>query len=141
MKTIPLFLLRILAKSIDLAVLYLGFGVFYDLMTASIPMAYDRLFNGVIELIYYLPFGIVYTPLCEGFTGGYTLGKFLCRIRVCKQNGTPVGFREALLRWVGALADFTLTLGAGAIVSFFRSKRGQRVGDLLANTFVLPLSR
>jgi uncharacterized RDD family membrane protein YckC len=137
-KTLSLFLLRILAKSIDLAGLYLGSGIFYSWMTASIPMAHDRLFNGLTELMYYLPICIFYTPLCEGLTGGYTVGKFLCRIRVCKIDGTPIGFREAILRWMGALADFTLTLGGVAVIAFFRSKRGQRSGDLLANTLVLP---
>ncbi|MCD8539500.1 MAG: RDD family protein, partial [Leadbetterella sp.] len=103
--------LRGLARLIDLVLLYVGFGLFYNWVNRDNPMAYDRLFNGLNEIKAYLPFCILYVPLLESITRGFTIGKFICRIRVRKENGGLITPLEALLRGVGSVADFALTAG------------------------------
>lgn len=128
--------LRALARLIDLTLLYIGFGLFYNWMNRNNPMAYDRLFNGLQEMSYYLPFCMVYVPLLESLTRGFTIGKFICRIRVRKETGRLITPKEVLLRWVGSLADFAVTAGLGALISSVLSQKTQRLGDRLAKTIV-----
>jgi len=135
-----LILLRSLARFIDLVLLWLGFGLFYSWVNRDNPMAYDRLFNGLIELKMYLPFCMLYIPLLESLTRGFTIGKFICRIRVRKKDGSVITPKEALLRWIGSAADFTLTAGLGAIISSVLSDKSQRLGDHLAKTVVTKAS-
>lgn len=132
-----IFLLRILAGLIDLVILYLGFGIFYRLVNYNIPMASDRLFNGLFEMISYIPFCLSYSFLFEWITKGYTPGKFICRIRVRKLDGSTIGFWQAALRWIGSIPDFLLTLGIGANLSAMFSKNYQRIGDRLACTLIV----
>jgi uncharacterized RDD family membrane protein YckC len=129
-------LFRVVARLIDLFVLYVGFGLFYSWMNRDNPMAYDRLFNGLIEIKYYLPFCIIYVPLLESITCGFTVGKFICRIRVRKLSGELITPKEAVLRSLASVIDFTLTLGLAAIISATTSTKGQRLGDRLAKTIV-----
>lgn len=129
-------LLRILARFIDLSLLWLGLGLFYDWINRDNLMAYDRLFNGVYEAIMYLPFCMLYVPLLESLTRGFTIGKFICGIRVKKEDGSSITPKEALLRWAGSLPDFALTGGLGAIISSLLSPKSQRLGDRLARTVV-----
>gem|GEM_PF-2117584 len=105
-------------------------------MNRDNPVAYDRLFNGLAEMRAYLPFAVMYVPLMESVTRGFTIGKFICRIRVRKENGKLITPVEAILRGIGSAADFTLTVGLGAIVTSLLSEKSQRLGDYLARTVV-----
>ena len=131
-----LILLRIIARLIDLLLLYLGFGVFYNWINRENLMDYDMLFRGFREMVFYLPFCIVYVPVFETITQGFTIGKFICRIKVNKIDGSQIGIREAFLRWSGSILDFALTAGLGALISAIRSNKVQRIGDRLAKTVV-----
>jgi hypothetical protein len=69
---------------------------------------------------------------------GRTLGKAALGLRVVRDDGGPIVFRHALVRGlVGALVDFGITLGAGALISSLLSDRGKRIGDIAAGTVVI----
>jgi uncharacterized RDD family membrane protein YckC len=136
MNTLILLVLRCLARLIDLTLLYVGFGFFYSWMNRDNDMAYDRLFNGIQEMGYYLPICVLYVPVLESITRGFTLGKFICRIRVRKTDGLAITSKEAFLRWIGGVLDFAISLGLAAIISAIFSDKTQRLGDRLANTFI-----
>lgn len=74
----------------------------------------------------------------ETLTRGKSLGKLILGLRVIRDDGAPVGFRQALTRALaGVFADFILTSGAGAIICSLANERGKRIGDLLAGTVVV----
>ncbi|GGD61621.1 hypothetical protein GCM10011514_27090 [Emticicia aquatilis] len=131
-----LILLRSLARLIDLILLYWGFGLFYSWINRNNSMAYDRLFNGIQEMGYYLPICMLYVPIMESITKGFTVGKFICRIKVRKFLGLDITPKEAFLRWTGGVLDFVCTLGLAAIISAIISEKTQRLGDRLAKTIV-----
>lgn len=131
-----LLLLRSLARLIDLILLYIGFGFFYSWINRNNPMAHDRLFNGIQEMGYYLPICILYVPLIESITKGFTVGKFICRIRVKKLNDLKITPKDAFIRWAGGVLDFVSTFGLAAVISAIISEKTQRIGDRLAKTIV-----
>lgn len=83
-----------------------------------------------------------YPITMETLTRGRTLGKMVMGIRVVRDDGGPIGFRQALVRGLFAgLVEkpgllFGVTAPVGVLVMLINSK-GKRIGDLTAGTVVL----
>ena len=74
----------------------------------------------------------------EALNGGQTPGKTHAGIRVVRDDGLPVGWREAALRNLVRAADMMpFPACLVGILSIGLSKRGKRLGDLLAGTLVV----
>jgi uncharacterized RDD family membrane protein YckC len=81
---------------------------------------------------------IVWPTAWETLTRGRTPGKAAFGLRAVSDDGGPIRFRQALVRALaGLFVDFGLASGVVAIVVAACTRRGQRVGDLLAGTIVL----
>ena len=80
-----------------------------------------------------------YPVLFETLWRGRTPGKAAMGLRVVRDDGGPVAFRQALVR--GLTGTFLerpgITLFVGAVVCSLLNGRGKRIGDLLAGTVVL----
>jgi len=79
----------------------------------------------------------LYTPLWEALNHGQTPGKMALNLRVIKTNGEPATFLDYLSRWSTKGIEITVCLGSLAALVSFLSKKGQRVGDILADTVVI----
>ncbi len=85
---------------------------------------------------------IGYPVIFETLSRGKTLGKMAMGIRVVSDDGGPVRFRQALIRALSlAFIEFwsplaVFGLPAGLITSMI-SKKGKRLGDMFAGTFVI----
>ncbi len=75
---------------------------------------------------------LLYFPILEG-RFGQTLGKRLLGLRVLKENGLPIGYREAFLRRVSFYFDF---FPFDALFIPFTAKH-QRAFDIIARTVVV----
>jgi uncharacterized RDD family membrane protein YckC len=83
-----------------------------------------------------------YPIILEWLTRGRTLGKLWLGLRVVRDDGGPIGFRQALVRGLaglilekpGLLAPLSTFVGFATIL--FSSDQ-KRVGDMMAGTFVL----
>jgi hypothetical protein len=79
-----------------------------------------------------------YYVFFEGLGRGSTPGKRRMGIRVIRQDGLPVGFREAALRNLVRAADMlpppSYILG-GLVMHF--DPHGRRLGDMVAGTYVV----
>jgi len=73
---------------------------------------------------------------------GRTLGKLAAKIRVVDEQGRPPGAWRALVRTLLRFLEVNpfLVGGAPAAAIAYFSKSGQRLGDLLARTYVLLAS-
>ena len=84
---------------------------------------------------------LLYFPIIESATG-YSIGKYICRARVVDVYGNKPSFKQSALRTFFRLFEVNpLLLGgipAGLIVLF--SKKGQRLGDMTAETYVASSS-
>jgi len=75
---------------------------------------------------------ILYFPIQEA-RFGQTVGKRLCGLRVLRENGLPIGYREAFLRRLSFYFD---VLVVDALFIPFTAKR-QRAFDIVARTVVI----
>ncbi|SMC53428.1 RDD family protein [Moheibacter sediminis] len=140
-------------------------GLSGEIWSQSPDNYYD--FNTFLEIIYViLLFPVLFYSLwTESVFNGQTVGKMICKIRVVKLNGYHAGFPEYFTRWAFRLVDFwtgmfmilffipifgqetgsilgVLMLFMSGFVAFFsiiRTKKSQRIGDIVAGTTVLKL--
>jgi len=82
-----------------------------------------------------------YSLVWEVFFNGQTPGMRLRNLRVIRVDGKPPGIAAFLLRWLlrGIEMNPVLFWGLPAIVAISSSKKGQRIGDMLAGTTVIKL--
>jgi uncharacterized RDD family membrane protein YckC len=73
----------------------------------------------------------------ETLTRGRSAGKAAFGLRVVRDDGGPVRFRQALVRGLVAVGEIWLTLGSPAVICSMVHPRGKRIGDLLAGTYVV----
>lgn len=88
-----------------------------------------------------LGLALLYFPILEG-VWGRSLGKLATGLRVVDRHGRVPGIGRAVVRTLARLIEVNPVLAggvpAGLIVLFTR--RHQRLGDLMADTYVLPAS-
>lgn len=108
-----------------------------------------------LSSLFLLPI-MFYTLTSETLSGGYTLGKYIAGIKVVKIDGFQPGFVEFFIRWIFRMVDiyaFILvaiafggvvgmvlsgySTGLVGLITIVRSKKGQRLGDMIAGTAVI----
>lgn len=73
----------------------------------------------------------------ETLTRGRSVGKIALGIRIVRDDGGPVSFRQALVRGMAAFFELWMTLGGAALITSASSSRGKRLGDMMAGTYAL----
>lgn len=84
----------------------------------SIIIGVVKYFEGDLNLnVLYITSYILYYTLFEWFTNGKTIGKFITKTRVIKDNGDSIAFKDAFLRsiiriiplepWICLLTDYS----------------------------------
>ena len=129
---------RALALAIDLA---LELVVFVLLLIPVALVTGDdasgSLVGGLIVACLVVTF-VVYTTTIETLTRGKSVGKYAMGLRVVRDDGGPVRFRQAFVRALcGFFVDFFVTSGCVGFLTAMLNARGKRVGDMLAGTVVL----
>jgi uncharacterized RDD family membrane protein YckC len=73
----------------------------------------------------------------ETFTRGRSLGKLAMGLRVVRDDGGPIRMRQALIRALLGVFELWLSQGSIAIIASLSNRRGKRIGDHLAGTYVI----
>lgn len=127
---------RMLACAIDLA-LMAGVSYLYGFIVSQVGGSRARVDAVTIAGSLIVLFG--YPIACETLTRGRTLGLWALGLRVVRDDGGAVRFRQALLRalafWAVDLAVWT-GLCAGLVCAAVNSD-SKRFGDLMAGTLVI----
>lgn len=98
----------------------------------------DAALAATVQLTITVAVLVGYPVLVETLWRGRTVGKAVLGLRVVRDDGGPIRFRQALVRGLLAFfVDIWLTVGVGAIVASVLSARGKRLGDVLAGTVVI----
>lgn len=126
---------RIIAFIIDMAVIV---GWFILLFMFSMRMSEDA--RQLLINILFMPVFFLYHLTCETFFGGQSIGKKAMGLKVVKLNGHNPTLGECLLRWVLRAIDIMGTFGSLAAILVSSSDKGQRLGDMSANTVVIRLN-
>ncbi|MDY0003991.1 MAG: RDD family protein [Polyangia bacterium] len=96
---------------------------------------------GAILLLGYFGMEWFYGCLFEWLWRGRTPGKRVMKLKVIKVGGYPITFVDAFLRNLLRVADgLPLLYGVGLVVAL-STRRMQRLGDLVAGTFVVHEER
>ncbi|CAN5276545.1 hypothetical protein BH10PAT2_BH10PAT2_2580 [soil metagenome] len=82
-------------------------------------------------------FTLAYFVGMEG-SKGQTLGKMALKMKVVKEDGSAISYKEALIRQVLKVIDFLFIGILGAVV-ISKSPIKQRVGDKVAHTVVIDV--
>jgi uncharacterized RDD family membrane protein YckC len=129
---------RAIALAIDLVLETIAF------LVLLVPVAFvvgddasESLIAGLAVACSVLTF-VGYNTAMETLTRGKTVGKYALGLRVVRDDGGPVHFRQAFVRALcGVFVDFLATSGCVGFLTAMLNSRGKRVGDMLAGTVVL----
>jgi uncharacterized RDD family membrane protein YckC len=73
----------------------------------------------------------------ETASRGRSVGKLAAGLRVVRDDGGPIRFRQALVRGLIGVFELYLLTGTVALICSLASPRGKRLGDMLAGTYVI----
>ncbi|GAB3806755.1 RDD family protein [Micromonospora zhanjiangensis] len=141
---------RMLARLIDLVVqvatfwmLITGVGILAVLVGQTGLVELDSAWFDGIVVVVIATVVLGYPVLLESVSGGRTLGKYALGLRVVRDDGGPIRFRQAMTRglvsaaieWPGLLAPPLTWLAC--LWTMTVSPQGKRLGDYAAGTIVV----
>jgi uncharacterized RDD family membrane protein YckC len=125
---------RILAFIIDMFIIT-GYFILIFLILNSLGYKPSKSLIVVYTLLSLPVF--FYSLLFEVLMNGQSPGKYFLRLRVTKIDGSKPTFGSYLIRWMLRLIDINLATGSVALLTILLNGKGQRLGDLAANTTVI----
>lgn len=163
---IPEFYRRLIALLIDFLIEYFYFRIaleFYkSIVRGSNFMDVDTGYNlQALVVLLFLPL-LIYHVVLEITMNGQSIGKKIMALRVVNENGGRASISQFLIRWLLRDIWFLLLFAIGlqgsgaesvfiilAVIAFFiteivlvvSSKKGQRIGDILAHTILIRTNR
>ncbi|GAB6901015.1 RDD family protein [Kineosporia succinea] len=120
--------LLVTVSLLALLLIWLAFGT-----TGSI----DEAAGSALMLVSVLAIAVGLPILVETLTRGRSLGKWLAGLRVVRDDGGPIRARHALIRGLLAVLEIYWSAGSVALLTSLMNKRGKRLGDLVAGTYVI----
>lgn len=127
---------RALAFLLDFVIIVGGILIIMLLFLMADPSRDAWLY---IQFFVMIPIFFFYTLCMEIFNDGQSVGKMALRIKVVKLNGSEVTLSDYFIRWMFRMVDIYFSLGSIASMLVGSSDKGQRMGDIVANTTVIRL--
>ncbi len=121
---------RIAATAIDYAI-FIGY-IFLIAMISGIMQVPQLMAILMVPLVFYHLF-------MELAMDGQSWGKKVMKIRVVKIDGTQPGFLAYFLRWIFRLIDIGFFFGSISVLTIIINGKGQRLGDIAANTTIIRI--
>jgi uncharacterized RDD family membrane protein YckC len=126
---------RLIAHVIDLGILAI-----YLTGAIALMMHLDIQSIWIVLCSLGIPF-LFYTLAFEIMMNGQTPGKSIMKVKVIRLDGTPATIGDYLLRWLFRIVDFYIASGAVAMIVISAGGKGQRLGDIVAGTCAIKLTR
>lgn len=133
---------RILAFVID--VIMIGIYAFvvnklwYDITPEDFE--FQQSSSWILYIIIWLPL-MLYHLLMETLWKGFSIGKKLVGIRVTRIDGKRPQISNYIVRWLFRSIEITFSGGLLAMMTILLNGKGQRIGDIVANTTVVKYGR
>jgi uncharacterized RDD family membrane protein YckC len=127
---------RLLATGIDLVIMF-GASYLYGYIVNQVGGSEARVQAVIIAGVLLINFG--YLIAMETLTRGRTVGAFALGLRVVRDDGGAIRFRQALTRGLAFWAvDFAPWTGfCGGLICAAVNQQSKRLGDLMAGTIVI----
>ncbi|HYM94754.1 MAG TPA: RDD family protein [Chitinophagaceae bacterium] len=165
---VPEFYRRLLAWLIDVAILYfylkIAGVIFENVASNGNPFSKDRDYNlHFFSILLWVPV-FIYHPFCEITLNGQSPGKKIMGLRVVNENGGKPGISQFLIRWLIRTADLMIVIiillnvyilankqlmwaligSIGLLITdivlVIATRKGQRLGDILAKTILIRIN-
>lgn len=130
------FITRGLALALDLFVTFVVVFI-VGVLLASTTDLLDQAGNSALGLVVSLGVLIGIPITVETLTRGRSLGKLAAGLRVVRDDGGPIRARHALIRGLLAVLEVYWSFGSIALITSLLNRRGKRLGDLVAGTYVI----
>lgn len=91
----------------------------------------------VLSIVILAPVFIFYALAFELLNNGRSPGKMIMGLKVMRVDGRSVTPYDYLMRWMFRWIDIYMSFGSLASITVGATPRGQRVGDMLADTSVI----
>ena len=128
---------RLAGALIDLIVLgVVGLAIAW-LITRFAVAAPSQDVTQIVFVVVLVTILIVIPTTVDTLTRGRSLGKLAVGIRVVRDDGGPIRFRQAFVRALVGILELWLTLGSVALITSLVNPPGKRLGDLLAGTYAV----
>lgn len=130
---------RCIAFGLDYGIMILySFFVFTLLSKFGAFSSGDNWLSWGIASLASLPI-FLYPLVMETWMEGQTIGKRIMKIKVVKIDGTRATFYQYFIRWVCNAVDIFMSMGGLGLTSIILSPKGQRIGDIAAETTVINI--
>jgi uncharacterized RDD family membrane protein YckC len=96
----------------------------------------DALIAGTL-LVCFLIAWLAYPVTMETLTRGRSLGKMAAGLRTVRDDAGPITFRHAFARGLLGVVEVYMFWGVPAVIASILSKKGKRLGDMVAGTYVV----
>ncbi len=127
---------RVASRLVDLVVMGLLLGA---LLLGAVLASVD--FSGAVQrtvtLLCVVAVVIVLPAALETLTRGKSVGRYVLGLRVVRDDGGPVTGRQAVLRALTGVVEFTVAAGGPSLVCAIVTPRAKRLGDLAAGTYAI----
>lgn len=128
---------RLVAALIDLVVLLVVLVLLGLLVTRVVTIAPGEDLVRVIGVLVIAFVLVVLPTTVDTLTRGRSLGKLAVGIRVVRDDGGPIRFRQALVRALVGILELWATFGSVAFITSLVHPQGKRLGDMLAGTYAV----
>lgn len=125
---------RLLGGVIDI-VLYVGLAIGLLLPATRLDLSQNQFQSLVVALVVLVM--VVLPTTVETLTRGLSAGKLAVGIRVVRDDGGPVRFRQSVVRALTGVVEIWSSTGGIAVITAIINKRSKRIGDLLAGTYAV----
>lgn len=127
---------RLLAALVDLAALVVVL-ILAAVVLGRVPWTISENGAQILSVVMIVTVTVILPTTVETLTRGRSLGKLATGIRVVRDDGGPVRFRQALVRALVGLVELWATLGSVAFICSVVQPQGKRLGDLAAGTYAV----
>ena len=128
--------LRLASGSIDAIVTLLVLWPTSIAMSGLVNEVNDAAARAMI-LTFVVVLFVIAPATVETLSRGRSLGRLALGLRIVRDDGGPVSFRQAVTRSMVGVIELWATLGLLAATVSLLSARGKRLGDYLAGTYAL----
>lgn len=123
-----------LVDAVVLGVAYFGATVALALV---LPSTLDFAAVSAIYLVEAIAVFVGIPVVFETVTRGKSVGRYALGLRIVRDDGGPITFRQVFVRALVGVIELWLSAGSIALIASASNSRGKRVGDMLAGTYAL----
>jgi uncharacterized RDD family membrane protein YckC len=126
---------RLVAALLDL--MLLGAIVLFVLVPVTGLLSTSEHTARILSVVLVATITVIVPTTVDTLTRGRSLGKLALGIRIVRDDGGPIVFRQSLVRALVGIVELWLTLGSVAFITSTVNPQGKRVGDIMAGTYAV----